>query len=76
MIYLYEGALLLNMAHMHHLAELWAEYLRGPVLALIQVLLVYVNYGAIDDFLYLTESLSLSLDGHIQIWQHLPKGIR
>ena len=41
--YLYEGALVLNMAHMHHLAELWAKYLRGSVLALIQGLLVYVN---------------------------------
>jgi len=37
------------------------------VLALIQGLLVYVNYGTIDDFLYLTENLSLVLDGYICI---------
>jgi len=37
------------------------------VLALIQGLLVYVNYGTIDDFLYLTENLSLMLDGYICI---------
>ena len=28
---------------------------------------MYVNYGTFDDFLYLTENLSLSLDGHICI---------
>ena len=32
-----------------------------------QGLLVYVNYGTINDFLYLTENLSLSLDGRICI---------
>ena len=37
------------------------------VLALIQGLLVYINYGTIDDFLYLTENLSLMLDGYICI---------
>ena len=37
------------------------------MLASTQGLLVYVNYGTIDDFLYLTENLSLSLDGYICI---------
>ena len=37
------------------------------MLALIQGLLVYINYGTIDDFLYLTENLSLMLDGYICI---------
>ena len=32
-----------------------------------QGLLVYVNYGTINDFLYLTENLSLSLSGRICI---------
>ena len=33
----------------------------------LQGLLVYVNYGTIDDFLYLTENLSLSLNERVCI---------
>ena len=33
----------------------------------LQGFLVYVNYGTIDDFLYLTENLSLSLNERICI---------
>ena len=37
------------------------------MLASIQGLLVYVNYGTIDDFLYLKDNLTLDLDGRICI---------
>ena len=41
-----------------------------------QGLLVYVNYGTINDFLYLTENLSLSLNGRICIarYGHIYRG--
>ena len=42
----------------------------------LQGLLVYVNYGTINDFLYLTENLSLSLNGRICIarYGHIYRG--